>query len=100
MYCRRENGLRFSHTGTASLTVPRSVSTGFVNHARLTDHSARHKALASCKKKKREGWRGGREVEWDREFDSRSFQLVSNHGWMEKWTGGWNFFVQFILHQF
>lgn len=49
MYCRRENGLRFSHTGTASLTVPRSVSTGFVNHARLTDHSARHKALASCK---------------------------------------------------
>lgn len=110
MYCRRENGLRFSHTGTASLTVPRSVSTGFVNHARLTDHSARHKALASCKetpllssvsppiwqldssvtmvslvslrkKKKKGGWRGGREVEWDREFDSRSFQLVSNHGW-------------------
>ena len=116
MYCRRENGLRFSHTGTASLTVPRSVSTGFVNHARLTDHSARHKALASCKetpllssvsppiwqldssvtmvslvslRKKKKRRMEGRERSWMGSWIRLEVVSISIESWMDGKMDGW-----------
>lgn len=96
-----------SHTGTASLTVPRSVSTGFVNHARLTDQYA---AQSSARVRKLPCFRAHRrrfdssiprndgvacfwlrkkkkiKEERKKEKDSRSLQLVSNHGWKNE---GW-----------